>query len=374
MDTLIRCSKCGLAFSQSEASWACNCGGVLDVLHPAEFPLEKIKRRTPTMWRYREAIPIADDSNIVSFNEGFTPISSLRTEKRSVLLKLDFLFPTGSFKDRGSSVLLSRIKELGVRSVVEDSSGNAGASIAAYCAMASVECRIYVAENTSESKLAQIKAFGAELHIVPGTREDASERASDDARTLYYASHCWNPFFLQGTKTVAYEIAEQLEWKTPEVLIVPVGNGTLLLGAYIGFTDLYLAGLSSKIPKIIGVQSENCAPLFHMQRNNQTLSEGPASETVAEGIAVRKPIRAEQILDAVKITGGWFTTTSETDIEEAATYLARRGYLVEPTAAVAMAGFARNKSRLLQEESVVIILTGSGLKDTKNLSKLFTHQ
>ncbi|MEM9982561.1 MAG: pyridoxal-phosphate dependent enzyme, partial [Bacteroidota bacterium] len=152
-------------------------------------------------------------------------------------LKLDFLFPTGSYKDRGASVMISKVKELGIDKVVQDSSGNAGASVAAYCAKAGIACDIYAPKCTSQAKLTQIKMYGATLHLIDGTREDTAQAALEAAQKSYYASHCWNPYFFQGTKTFAFEIAEQMGWKAPDTVILPAGNGTLLIGAYIGFRE-----------------------------------------------------------------------------------------------------------------------------------------
>ena len=159
--------------------------------------------------------------------EGFTPLEEIELDGHRVLLKIDYLFPTGSYKDRGATVLISKVKELGIRKVVEDSSGNAGSAIAAYCAKAGIECEIYVPQATSPEKLVQIQAYGATLKRVEGSREKTAEVAMGAASKFYYASHCWNPFFLHGTKTFAFEIWEQMDGKVPDVLILPVGHGTL---------------------------------------------------------------------------------------------------------------------------------------------------
>ena len=182
MSNLI-CTKCNQKFPLEEKIWKCACGGLLDVDFHPHFPLDKIRQRKPTMWRYREAIPISEDQNIISFEEGFTPLIQVDFGRRSVWIKQDHLFPTGSYKDRGASVLISKVKELGIPKVVEDSSGNAGCAIAAYSAKGGITSEIFVPENTSPGKLAQIQAYGAKLNKIPGSREDTA-RAVLEALTL----------------------------------------------------------------------------------------------------------------------------------------------------------------------------------------------
>ena len=249
------------------------------------------------MWRYREAIPISRDENILSLGEGFTPLEEMDFHGRRVLLKIDYLFPTGSYKDRGATVLISKAKELGIKKVVEDSSGNAGSAIAAYCARAGIACEIYVPQATSLGKLVQIQAYGAHLKRIEGSREKTAQVAMEAASETYYASHCWNPFFLHGTKTFAFEIWEQMGWKTPDVLVLPVGHGTLFLGAYIGFKELKEAGMVKRIPRLVAVQSASCAPLYQaFRRGWKETGAIKKRETVAEGIAIAEPVRGRQIL------------------------------------------------------------------------------
>jgi threonine synthase len=168
------CTKCNEEFPLNEKIWKCECGGLLDIDFKSTFPVDKIKGRKPTMWRYREAIPILDDKNIISFDEGFTPLIDVAFHDKSVLVKQDHLFPTGSYKDRGASVLVSKVGELAIKKVVEDSSGNAGCAIAAYCAKAQIDCEIFVPEDTAAGKLAQIQFYKAKLNKISGSREDTA--------------------------------------------------------------------------------------------------------------------------------------------------------------------------------------------------------
>jgi threonine synthase len=368
------CQACAAAYPLGDARWQCDCGSLLDIAFEPVFDLERIARRGPTMWRYREAIPIRDDANVVSFDEGFTPLIPMDIDGREVLVKQDHLFPTGSYKDRGASVLVSKIKELGISQVVEDSSGNAGSAIAAYCAQAGVRCDIYVPSSTSAAKLAQIQGYGASLHQIPGSREATARATLEAAQHTYYASHSWNPFFFQGTKTFAFEVCEQLGWRSPDTLILPVGNGTLLLGARLGFDELVSAGVISRCPEIIAVQAANCAPLYRaFQEQREAVPPIEVTATLAEGVAIAEPIRGPQILQAVRGSGGHFVSVTEAEIERMLKAMCRQGFYIEPTAAATMAG-VRQYVRNAADETIVTALTGHGLKATEKMLKLLQGQ
>jgi threonine synthase len=317
------------------------------------------------MWRYREAIPIKKNAHIVSFDEGFTPLIEVTINGKAILIKQEQMFPTGSFKDRGASVLISQVRALGIEKVVEDSSGNAGAAIAAYCANAGTACEIFVPAETSKGKLAQIALYGAKLNKIPGTREDTAAAVLKAAETNYYASHSRNPFFFHGTKTFAFEVCEQLGWNSPDTLILPVGNGTLLLGAYIGFMELKTAKIIKKIPRIIGVQSANCAPLARaFKEHSEEIPVIEGKKTLAEGIAIAAPIRGKQIIKAVRNTNGDFIAVTEAEIKQSLTEMCQKGYYIEPTSASTIAGIKRylQESQPGKHEVIVSAFTGHGLK------------
>jgi len=298
-------------------------------------------------------------------DEGFTPLERMEVDGGEALLKIDYLFPTGSYKDRGATVLISKMKEWGVKRVVEDSSGNAGSAIAAYCAKAGIECDIYVPHDTSPGKLVQIQAYGATVREVEGSREETAKRALKAASETPYASHCWNPFFLHGTKTFAFEVWEQMGWKTPETLVLPVGHGTLFLGAYIGFKELREAGLIKKIPKLVAVQSASCAPLYQAFRKGwQETRPVEKKETIAEGIAIAEPVRGRQILEAIRETDGEILIVAEKEIGTALKAMGRKGHFVEPTSAATVAGLSQYLRKKRRRETVVSTLTGMGLKST----------
>jgi threonine synthase len=265
-------------------------------------------------------------------------------------------------------VLISKMKEWGVQKVVEDSSGNAGSAIAAYCAKAGIECEIYVPHTTSSGKLVQIQAYGATLKKVKGSREKTAEVAMEAASKIPYASHCWNPFFLHGTKTFAFEVWEQMDWKSPDTLVLPIGHGTLFLGAYMGFRELKEAGMVKRIPRLVGVQSAFCAPLYQAFRKGWGETRPIArKETIAEGIAIAEPVRGKQILKSVRDTDGEILTVTEREIKEALREMGRKGQFIEPTSAATIAGLKKYLRKKRRKETVVSTLTGMGLKSVEKM-------
>jgi len=359
------CRACRRKYGINEPIWRCGCGSPLDVHIDSQFPRHRIVKRRPNLWRYREALPLEDEVRVVSFDEGFTPLIFRNFRGFQVAFKLEYLFPTGSFKDRGASLLVSKVRELGIQEVVEDSSGNAAAAIAAYCAASGITCHIYVPETASFSKLTQIRMCGARLVKVPGSRQDTARAAFEAAEKSYYASHYWNPFFFQGTKTFAFEVWEQLGFRVPHNLVIPVGHGTLLLGAYFGFQELKASGMVKEAPRIFAVQSENCCPLFRVFHEGLTyLPQVVEKESLAEGIGISQPLRWKQILEAVKSSQGTFLKVSEEEIVSSLRELSYQGFFLEPTSAVAPAALVQLVKRELvhSSELSVVPLTGTGLK------------
>jgi threonine synthase len=280
---------------------------------------------------------------------------------KNTAFKLEFLNPTGSFKDRGSAVLVSFLLSKNIQAAVEDSSGNAGASFAAYAARAGMQARIYVPAYASGPKRKQIEAYGAQVVEIHGPRSATTQavlKAVEDGEV--YASHASMPVCLLGYATTAYEIYEQIG-AAPGAVIVPCGQGNLLLGTGLGFDALKHAGLINRLPQLIGVQAMACAPLwaaFHYGAQGLNLvSEG---ETVAEGVRIKIPIRGDQVLNAVEKSGGGFLAVEETAILPGRDELAGLGFYVEPTSAIVWDALKQIHESL--PEPVVIILTGSGYK------------
>jgi len=363
------CSRCGREFDDTGRRVCCDCGGVLGLRFESSFQPGMEVRRPHDLWRYREALPVGDD--VVTLGEGWTPLLPVTFDGREFLVKQEQLFPTGSYKDRGAAVLMTHLRELGVERVVEDSSGNAGCAVAAYAARAGITCDIYVPKDTSPAKTAQIEAYGATLHRVPGTREDTARAALEAASTCVYASHVYSPWFMQGTKTFAYEVAEQLGWTAPETLVLPAGNGTLLLGAYLGFTELLRAGIVRHVPRIVAVQAAACAPLATaFQDGLDEPVEVQASHTAAEGIAIATPARGSQVLAAVRASSGSFMTVSEWEIVTSLRDCCLGGWFVEPTSAAVIAGARRYARTAAPGERIVTAFTGHGLKSSARIAEL----
>ncbi|MFE9169434.1 pyridoxal-phosphate dependent enzyme [Streptomyces kebangsaanensis] len=354
------CPTDGVRVPSDSLAWCCpSCHGPLDLdFTPIPASLKSLTGRVNSLWRYAETLPLPAPT--VSLGEGRTPLVTLTDE---VSAKLDFLMPTLSFKDRGAVLLAEVGLRAGPRRVVADSSGNAGTAIAAYCARARLPCTVYVPLGTSAKKLEQIEAHGARPTVVDGDREAAgraARRAADEPDT-FYASHVYNPYFLHGTKTYVHELWEDLGGRLPEVLVLPVGNGTLLLGAALAIAELYRAGLLNRRPALWAVQAAAVAPLAHAweQGAEDLTGTTTVAPTYAEGIAVPRPPRARQILRAVRDSGGTFLTVTEDRIRHAQLDLASRGLYVESTSAVCWAAV---RDRPLGGKSAVVPLCGAGLK------------
>jgi len=365
----LRCAACGHQHPLEDLAWRCAaCGGVLDLagFTPVIPPASVLAGRPATLWRYAGALPVAEPADI-SLGEGMTPLIGA-PGLPGVLLKIDYLMPTGSFKDRGAVVLTALARQLAVRRMIADSSGNAGTAIAAYGARARIPCEVYVPAATSAGKVAQLRAYGATVHQVPGSREDtaAAMQAAGQPGT-FYASHVYHPFFLHGTKTYVLELWEQLGGRLPAVLVLPAGNGTLVLGAYVACRELLTQGLISQVPRIAAVQAAACAPLASaFQRGLAAPDSVDSKETIAEGIAIARPARGAQILAAVRDTGGTIVTVSDDQVHAAHAELAHAGLYVEPTAAACWAalraGLIDTGPVPSDRPGAVVPLCGSGLK------------
>ena len=327
------------------------------------------------VWRYGPFLPPTEP---VSLGEGATPLIESRQigERLGVrlLLKLEGANPTGSFKDRGASVLVSVLRGFGVEKVADDSSGNAAAALAAYTARAGLAATLYVPAYASPKKLAQIEAYGAELVRVPGPRSAAEEAVKEAAAQgkHVYASHNESPYFIQGLKTLAYEIYEDLGYEVPDHVVVPLGGGGLFLGLYLGFGELVRLGWAEAMPRIHAVQAEACAPVVRAFELGEA-EPAPVEPvpTVAEGISIAAPARGREILAALK-AGGAAVAVEEREILEARGELAtQEGVYVEPTSAVVLPGLRRliHRGDISPSATVVLVLTGSGLKGEPRLQK-----
>ncbi len=363
---MLECPVCGRTWAPDARIWQCPCGGLLELRDRPPFSQPAIQVPT-SIWRYRAMLPIREDQHIVSLGEGMTPLIPVDVGGQTLDCKLEFLSPTGSYKDRGAAVMISMLREIGVTAISEDSSGNAAASVAAYAARAGIHTRIFVPADTSPAKLTQISSYGAELVRVSGGRQNAALAAQEDMDTSrsssYYASHNYNPFFLEGLRTLAYEIWEQTRPNVPDWVVAPVGNGGLLVGVYRGFRDLRLAGLIPRVPHMLAVQARACAPIYNAYSHNAEQVEPiEGGVTLAEGIRISHPVRGVQVLEAIRASSGLIVTVDDDQIIEAQALLAHQGLFVEPTSATVVAALLRLPAGMLEGARVVAILTGSGLK------------
>ena len=364
--TLI-CVACEREVDRDFKGFRCSCGGPLDVQLRLSLARGSFSSDDGSLWRYRDAIPIDDQSAIVSLGEGMTPLLEAELDGARLLLKAEYLAPTGSFKDRGASVLLSRLKEMGVEEILEDSSGNAGCSLAAYAAAGGIKCRVLVPENIPEEKAIQIESYGAVLERIVGSRDDVAAEALRRSGEIFYASHNWQPFFLQGTKTFAYELFEQAE-PLPDVIFYPIGNGSLILGSFKGFSEMKALGWLDTVPRLVGIQVASHSPVYSRVTGNH--AEASGDHTIAKGIAVREPVRLEQVADAILATSGTVVAIDDGQIRVAQKDLARAGFLVEPTSAAVLAGYRVWKENGGEAERPLLPLTGWGLKDMNSLDNL----
>jgi threonine synthase len=336
---------------------------VLDVARPGPLRPQDVDISETGFWRYAAALGLRGSR--VRLGESVTPLVASAALGPPCLLKVDYLLPTGSYKDRGAAFMVSSLLDAGVDEVLDDSSGNAGAALAAYAASAGIGCTVFTPSANTTGKLAQIQSYGARLVRVDGSRVRAAHAARDAAARMFYASHNHLPAFLQGISTLGLEIWEQSGFALPEHVVAPCGYGSVVLGLQHAFDAITTANPSLSFPRIHAVQSDRYPAVTRAwaARRDAVLSAG-GGITLAEGIACRQPVRGAAVLAAISDSGGTACTVGDDDIVAALRLLTSVGLYPEPTGAVAAAGYRR----LIAEgvvgpgESCVVVLTGSGLK------------
>lgn len=358
----IACANCGRVYPLDGTPYKCPvCGGIFDIPEPLPYDPSKIDLSQPGIWRYRHTFGLPDGTEAVSLGEGNTPLRWADVLGRRVAFKCEYENPTGSFKDRGTSVIAGFLKSRGVREVVEDSSGNAGASLAGYAPQAGIRARIFVPASASGPKLDQIESYGAVIVPISGSRSDVTAAVLKEAeKGAVYASHAYLPFNLPGYATAAYEIYEQMG-TMPSAVITPCGQGGLLLGLARGFDAIRQSGHFVQMPKMIGVQARACAPMWVMSTVGMAgmgfVTEG---QTLAEGVKVRNPVRGDALLRAVKSTQGSFVAVDEEQILRGRDELKKRGFSVEPTSGLVWNALEQVINDL--KDPIVVLLTGAGFK------------
>lgn len=343
-----------------EEPWQCPEG------HPLEYPDQSAPPGDPPtltaadrrrgVWSFERMLPTGPKPTL---GEGWTPL--IDDESAGVSYKLEYVSPTRSFKDRGAAVTIARAIGLDVDRVLEDSSGNAGAAIATYAARAGIPARIYVPASSSPKKQARIERTGAEVVVVDGPRAVATKacQSAVEAGEGWYASHAYQPAFYAGTATFAYELAAQLGWSAPENVVLPVGHGTLFLGAARGFERLASAGWIESVPRLLAVQARGMAPLVEAVHD---AASADGSNTLADGVQIEAPARFDELRSAVDRFDGDAVAVGEARTERTLDRLQRSGFPVEPTAALAPAGLELYRERGIVDagEDVVVPLTGAG--------------
>lgn len=361
----ITCSVCGQS-SPSLLDFRCpSCDEPLCVRLHFDFEASKIRKSDFTVWRYAEFFPYVEEMGIVTLGEGWTPLVKFSD---NTFFKLESLNPTGSFKDRGTTVLLSGLHELVKEAggfISEDSSGNAGASVAAYAACAGLRARIYVPEDVSGPKFNQIQFYGAEVVKVSGGRSRVAEGAQKGEKGKFYVGHILHPLFRDGLRSLAYEVVEQFGWHVPERVYLPVSAGTLILGVIKGFKHLVASNVIETMPKIVACQTRQVSPLYHRFKN---LSYTPPVKvvSVADALVSVNPPLLDLMDKRLREVDGDAVVVEEDEIFNAFKELAGKGFLVEPSSAIAYAAYKKQlkNKETSKDEKTVIILTGTGLKTT----------
>ena len=359
----IRCTVCNRTVTNLLSYKCPSCNQPLDIKLNFNFETTKTQKDNYSIWRYAHCFPYVKKTEITTLGEGWTPLVK---SSNNLYFKLESSNPTGSFKDRGSAVIISAIRDLVKKAgghISEDSSGNAGASIAAYAARAGLQARIYVPENVSGPKYHQTLFYGAEVIKVAGTRSKVAEAAQKPEIHSFYVGHILHPLFRDGIRSLAYEIAEQCGWHPPESIYLPASAGTLLLGLLSGFKHLVDSDVTDAMPRIIACQTEQVSPLYHRFKN---LPYYPPEKvtSIADALVSVNPPLLTLMVDRLKEAEGDAVLVQEDETLCAFKELARNGFFVEPSSAVAYAAYKQQmkNGNSLKHDKTVIVLTGNGLK------------
>jgi threonine synthase len=379
--TGLKCMKCGREYSPGEVTYTCpSCGldGILDVLYDYHEVSRELSREglaasnEDSHWRYLPLIPVGSRESAPSLRVGWTPLYSGTglLGLPNLFIKDDSLNPTASLKDRATSVGVARAVEEGASAIAAASTGNAGSSLAGFAAAARVPCFIFVPADAPRPKIAQLLVYGATVFAVDGSYDDAFDLAAKAIERYgwYNRSCAVNPYLVEGKKTVAFEICEQLGFRAPDRVFVPVGDGCIMSGVYKGFAEFERLGFIERVPELVGVQAEGCDPVKVAFDTEREMVPCEAC-TVADSIAAGHPRNWRKATRGVRKSGGSMMTVTDDEILAAIAELGRAaGVFAEPAGATAFAGLTKavREGKVGRDETVVVLMTGSGLKDTES--------
>lgn len=392
MHYLLRCFICGTTYNHPEKSlYRCKkCGGGLELLYNYERIGSQINRkilekRKPGIWRYKELLPVKTNSKIVSLGEGGTKLHNCQRLAKvlaigKIYAKDETKNPTGTYKDRPAAVGISKALEFGVKTVALASDGNAGPAIAAYAAKRGLKCYVFIPANTPIERINQVQIFGGKVIRVKGTVSDCLDLLYEvqDQYGWYQLTTAipLNPYQAEGSKTIVYEICQDLEWHSPDWLVMPVGGGSLLTANWKGLKELSQLGFIERLPRMVGVQAEGCAPVvraYEQGKVQRWIKSWGEPKTIAITIAVPSPLDGIGVLEAIKESNGTAIAVSDKEILEAEKLLAEtEGIFSEPAGVVSLAGARKliDLGKIDKEENIVFTVTGTGLKDSKSVMRI----
>ena len=379
-----QCVKCGKIYEATPNLTNCQCGGILDIIYDYDYiktvlTKEKLAaRRDNSMWRYRELLPVEEDTPNTPLRVGWSPLYEADTLAKQLGIKKlyvkdDGINPTASLKDRASAMAVAKAREAGAKVIACSSTGNAASSLAGNAVAAGLKTYIFVPSRAPKGKVAQLMTFGATVISVQGSYEETFELSKQaiDKWGWYNRNAAINPYLSEGKKTVALEIMEQLDWKAPDYIAISVGDGCTIAGLWKGLKDLYAIGFIDKLPRLISAQAEGCCPL------NRAIETGepwhPMEEnTLADSIAVGVPRNADKALMAIRESNGLTVNVSDEEIMAAQKLLGRTcGVFGEPAGVTGAAGLKKlcEQGKIPADATVVSVVTGNGLKDVANAIK-----
>jgi threonine synthase len=376
----LECPKCQRTYSADEVQQLCQCGSPLLVRYnlkevKANFKKEELANRENSLWRYHEVLPVRNLENVVSLGEGMTPFVQMKKlgenmDINNLFIKDEGIIPTGSFKTRGASVGISKAKEIGVKQLAMPTNGNAGAAWALYSARAGIKATIVMPVDAPTITRKEVAISGGDLHLVNGLISDAGKIVGQLVKEqgIYDASTLKEPYRIEGKKTMGYEILEQMNWEVPDVILYPTGGGVGLIGIYKAILELRELGWikNDKLPRLVAVQAEGCAPIVKAWEEGKTESEfWENSQTSAFGINVPKALGDFLVLEGIYATNGCAVAISESDIASAQKEAAKfEGNFICPegAATVAAARILRERNWIAANETVICLNTGAGIK------------